>query len=239
MKKGLFIFLLAATTACLHAQTPHDTVGDAWIVNEWGNLIALRHSNEYELAQYLNTSTRICRCLLAQQGFCDASDDTIMLHKGDSLIIDYGAKLRPDSLSGVGKFICDQLDNNLDKYLFSNYWIGKGDVEFSISQFAGILLCLKHTPNTPLPIIDSLPTGSDTIPCVVSFYNTHYEQSLGSATVLVNSDNQIVGFSDFYNFDPKKWGARPAQYECYVRFVSLFSPPSASAFNIQFDNRHE
>lgn len=212
--------------------------GAIWVVNERGNLITLRNSNEYELAKYLNTSPRIVQRLLKQQGYKKELNDTIFLHKGDSLIIDYGFNLVSDTLLGIGKFICRQMDNNLDKYFFSNYWNGCGDIELSTRQFVGILLYLKQHLNIPIQVVGTLTEDSVISLCLVSFYNTPYEQSFGSATLCVDSNNQIVGIFDFYNFDAKKWGIRPVYYEFFVRLVSRFSPSNAAGFNVYYGKPH-
>lgn len=232
MKRGLMLCLWVEMISCLCAQEVAlvfpDTSGEAWTVNERGNLVSLRESNEYELARFLNTSPDIARRILGQP-----KGDMIMLNQGDSLNIDYGCTLAPDRLSGVGRIFSHHLGSPYGQYFFSNYWRGGDDIELSDSQFAAILLYLRQHKFYPMP--DTLSNDSVFFPCLVSFYDTPYERCFGRATIYVDTANRVVGFLDYYNFDAKRWGVRPIKHEFYVRLISLFSPASASPFVIRYN----
>lgn len=239
MRRTIIACLIVLATFSLHAQSfledDTDSLENIWTVSEQGNLILLKDCDGQELARSLNTSTQIIFWMLGEQGHANKEDDSVVLCKGDSINVDYGLSLAPDTLSGMGKLISCCLDNNLDKYLFSNYWLGKGDIEMTSEMFAGVLLCLRQNPGL-------LPSGSDTsvvgerrVSRQVSFYKTRYEESFGSATVYIDSDNRVVGFADVYDFDSKRWGVRPIKYEFYVRIVSLLSPASATSFRVYFN----
>ena len=87
---------------------------------------------------------------------------------------------------------------------FPTSWNGNGDVALTESQFAGILLCIKQ--KQILFLMDTFGVGDDLRPIGVSFYNTRYEKAFGYAVIYVGPDNRIVGFSDVYDFDSKRWG---------------------------------
>ena len=228
MKKSILLYMYVCMVVCIHAQDrePQDV---ALGINKWGNVIAFRDCNVYELADFLNTSPMIALRLLEKQ--LKDSSDAFIMKEGDSIDIDYGWNLIPGKVSGIGKIIYDHLDTRLDKYLFSNYWNGGLDVELTENQFAGILLSIKleGKPNI------FIPNNSLTSKCC-SFYNTRYEKSFGYATIYFDSDNRIIGFSDIYDFDSKNWGVRPVKYEIYIRIVRLISPSSSSGFNVCFKN---
>ena len=51
----------------------------------------------------------------------------------------------------------------------------------------------------------------------VSTYGTSYENAVGLATLYYN-DSGFVGYSDWWNFDPKPWGTRSNTGEALTRF---------------------
>lgn len=237
MKINLLACLLICAASFVSAQevARTDTLPETLSVSKTGNLLALRRCSESDLARYLNTSPQIARQILREQN----GNDSIELNPGDSLCIDYGYSLQADALRCIGMYISNRLDSNLDKYLFSRYWLGKGDVQLSGLQFAGLLLCIKQNPEIISPVADTSALCDSIVPRRVTFYNTPYEKAFGSATIYLNSDNRIIRFFDSYDFNPLHWGVRPLKYEVGVRLVSLFSPNMASDFKVCFDTPSE
>lgn len=189
--------------------------------NESGALIIPDNCDEYMLASVLNTSPDIATKILKVWNCTDSPTFSQVLAS-------------EKTLSGIARVIYKHLDNEFSKSLFLNYWTGGGDIELSDRQFADILICINTKKNEIEWLSDSLLSLSQNKPCQFSFYNTKYCKAFGIATIYINSENCIVGFSDTYDFDAKKWGIRPLKYELYVRLVSLLSPPTASKFKIRY-----
>jgi len=244
-RKGLLIGLYVTLSMCLNAQEVsqqdttlgEDNAGlrqDVLMINTAGDIEALENCDEYALANFLNTSPQIAKTILERRRSYKDELTKNCLNKGDIVKVDYGCDLLPDSLSCMGKVICKYFSNNLGQYLFSNYWNGKGDIELTVEQFAGILLCIKQNnisiPSSP----DTLYENCNNLPVLVSFYNTQYEKEFGNATLFYNEDGQAIGFLDVYDFDAKKWGIRPFKYELCIRMVALLSPATAADFTISY-----
>ncbi len=234
MRKAIVSFAFICTTVHLFAQEPTcsdsiHTEFDAFSITKSKNILVLRNSTVEDLAFFLNTSKKIAHQLIS----FDKLNDTMLLRKGDSIVIDFGQKLIPEKISSlVGKIISWRLNDNLSKYFFSNFWNGNGNIELSHQQFAGILICLKEKNTCIKFISDTLMKEREIRPYVISLYNTHYEKSFGYATIFIDSNNRIVGFYDKYDFNPMTWGVRSFKYEIITRFISLVSPASSSDYEI-------
>lgn len=214
----------------------NNTIEDAFAVDEYGNLVAVRNSDEYELATFLNTTIPIVHQILEQQGYLIEDSVRIRLYTGDSIKINYSRDFCLDTLSCIGRMIRNHIHNPLGKFLFTNYWLGGDDCELSALQFAEILLCIKQNQDILLHRHDSLSSENGFVPCNVSFYGTDYGMAFGNATIYLDSDCRFVGLYDVYDFDKKHWGMRPLKQEFFVRLVSMLSPSVASGYRIRYGN---
>lgn len=250
LKVHVLASLMIGITVCTQAQEvwPADTLchetdtieepglepenhGEALCISDSGDIVVVRGCSAVDLARFLNTTPAIARAILEEQDYAVSDDDSIVLIMGDTLrCVDTDAPASTPP-RGMGGIIYRHSGNNLGKLFFSNYWQGGTDIVLSNSQFAEILICIKQY-QVLLIRTDTLSSDNSLTACIVSFYNTPYERVFGSATVYIDSEQRIVGFSDCYNFDTKNRGARPSRYEFYVRLVSLFSPSTAASFEI-------
>lgn len=228
MKRGIILFLFVGMIAFIHAQVIESY--ECFSVNENGHILILKDCNSQEVADYLNTSPQIASRIIETVN--RNTNESLFLHKGDIISLDNSLNLDTGDMPCTGKMIRYLLNTPLDQYLFSNYWLGYGDVELSAVQFARILLCIKQNQ-----LITNNCTQNKTNSRIVSFYDTPYEQAFGFAQIIQDTNNRIIGFYDSYDFDPKEWGIRPFKYELYVRIIALLSPSTSSAFNIYFDEK--
>lgn len=199
----------------------HDSLGFVDVIpsfDECGRLIIPINSDEFMLANFLNTSPDIAKKILY---IWNCNDSSLFVQDTSN-----------KTLSGIPRLIYKHLDDEFSRFLFLNYWTGGGDIVLTDRQFAEILICVKSSKDTNKWISEDLHSNTKNKPCQFSFYNTKYCEAFGVATFYINSDNRIVGFSDTYDFDAKKWGIRPLKYELLVRLVALLSPSNASGFNI-------
>lgn len=208
---------------------------EALIINDFGDIVVIRRCNTTDFARFLNTTPTIAQAILEDCIYTVRDSNTTILNTGDTLRFsnaDPPISYPPNGLGVLGGIIYRHSGNNLGKFLFSNYWKGGVDIALSNCQFAKILLCIKQysvalsSSSDTLLIEDSLTANT------VSFYHTPYERAFGYATVYVDSEQRIVGFSDRYDFDSKEWGIRPTRYELYVRLVSLISPHTTDSFEV-------
>ena len=58
--------------------------------------------------------------------------------------------------------------------------------------------------------------------------------TIGTATVYLNTKNRIIGFNDYYDFDPKSIKERGLINEIKTRLVSFVSPQQAKPFIIKY-----
>ena len=65
-----------------------------------------------------------------------------------------------------------------------------------------------------------LPSESDGNSKTIDFYNSKYALAFGKATVTLDGKQRITGFSDTYDFDPKKFGDRSLANEFKTRAVN-------------------
>lgn len=145
----------------------------------------------------------------------------------------------PASLKGIGRIICRILDDSLSCQLFSNYWVGNGDIKLSEEQFSDIEIYIKELQLLNGKAKDSLQQEGELWRESISFYGTKYAKAFGVATVYTDATDSIVGFEDYYDFDAQKWGTRPYNWELLVRIVSLLSPRTALPFKISYGNIFE
>ena len=69
------------------------------------------------------------------------------------------------------------------------------------------------------PVI--LSNGQPGIAKVHNFYHSkEYALAFGRATIYYNQTGTVVGFYDYYNFDPKPWGVRSTENEMKTRSVN-------------------
>lgn len=218
------------TVECTNREA--ESYEEALSISDSGDIVVIRGCSTGDFARFLNTTRAIARAILEDCNYTVSDDDSIVLVTGDTIRCSNADTPASNPPRGMGGIIYRHSGDNFGKFLFSNYWQGGMDIALSNSQFAGILICIKQYQMAPLSLTDTLSGGDSLTACTVSFYNTPYERAFGSATVYVDFEQRIVGFSDRYNFDTKIWGTRPTRYEFYVRLVSLFSPPTAAGFEV-------
>ena len=211
-----------------------------WEENSDGNLVANKEDDAKSLAEYLNTSYYISVKMLSEQGFVD-KNGTINIVEGSIFQVERTLQesKRPD-LGFLGNSIRNYAGSNFSKNMFENYWTGGGDVELTGKRFAGILLDIKtgKIPMTKSGAVilknsdGSLSKGTKNI---ADFYNSsEYSLVFGRATVYKNEFDNVVGFYDYYDFDPKSWGTRSFKSEVITRAVRYTSPNSAKPFAIRY-----
>lgn len=178
--------------------------------------------------------------MLSEQGFVD-KNGTINIVEGSIFQVERTLQesKRPD-LGFLGNSIRNYAGSNFSKNMFENYWTGGGDVELTGKRFAGILLDIKtgKIPMTKSGAVilknsdGSLSKGTKNI---ADFYNSsEYSLVFGRATVYKNEFDNVVGFYDYYDFDPKSWGTRSFKSEVITRAVRYTSPNSAKPFAIRY-----
>ena len=88
----------------------------------------------------------------------------------------------------------------------------------SESRFSAIVKAAKNLPGTNYNV--TLSNGKVGTRRVVDFYGSaEYDKALGRATIYYNNKGRTVGFSDYYDFDPKNWGVRSTGNEIKTRMV--------------------
>ena len=139
---------------------------EVWKPNEQGNLVAEKGDNAWTLSQYLNTTPNIATGLLEEQGYSVNSSGVLNLKEGDVFEIDRGTKENQSNvnLGVVGNLIRQRAGSGVAKDMFSNYWAGNGDISLTGEQFAGILMYIKES--------DQSPTVADGSSKVIDFYNS-------------------------------------------------------------------
>ena len=191
---------------------------EAWKPDENRNLVAEKGDNAWTLATYLNTTPEIATNMLEEQGYSVNSKGVLNLREGDVFEIDHGTiEAHSDiDLGKTGNFIRQKAGSGIAKDLFTNFWNGEGDITLTGSQFAGILMYIKESNQSP--------TESDSKSKLINFYDSQeYSLAFGSATVTLDGKQRITGFKDIYDFDPKKLGQRALKNEIKTRAVAAAS----------------
>ena len=191
---------------------------EAWKPDENRNLVAEKGDNAWTLATYLNTTPEIATNMLEEQGYSVNAKGVLNLREGDVFEIDHGTiEAHSDNdLGKTGNFIRQKAGSGIAKDLFTNFWNGEGDITLTGSQFAGILMYIKESNQSP--------TESDSKSKLINFYDSQeYSLAFGSATVTLDGKQRITGFKDTYDFDPKKLGQRSLNNEIQTRAVAAAS----------------
>ncbi|MBO4306723.1 MAG: hypothetical protein J5848_00220 [Bacteroidales bacterium] len=191
---------------------------EAWKPDKNRNLIAEKGDNAWTLATYLNTTPEIATNMLEEQGYSVNTKGVLNLREGDVFEIDYGITEAHSNidLGETGNFIRQYAGSGIAKDLFANFWNGEGDITLTGSQFAGILMYIKESNQSP--------TVFDCKSKVINFYGSQvYSLAFGNATVTIDSKQRITGFNDIYDFDPKKLGQRTLINEIITRAVAAAS----------------
>lgn len=191
---------------------------EAWKPDENRNLVAEKGDNAWTLATYLNTTPEIATNMLEEQGYSVNSKGVLNLREGDVFEIDHGTiEAHSDiDLGKTGNFIRQKAGSGIAKDLFTNFWNGEGNITLTGSQFAGILMYIKESNQSP--------TESDSKSKLINFYDSQeYSLAFGSATVTLDGKQRITGFKDTYDFDPKKLGQRALKNEIQTRAVAAAS----------------
>ena len=188
---------------------------EAWKPDKNGNLVAEKGDNAWTLAAFLNTTPAIAINMLEEQGYPVNSNGVLNLKEGDVFTIDYGTSERHSDadLGSIGNYIRQQAVSGIAKDLFANYWDGGGDISLDGAQFAGILMYIKRS--------DQSPSESDGDSKLINFYDSRaYSLAYGKATVTLDDKKRVTGFSDIYDFDSKKHGQRTFKNEIKTRAVA-------------------
>ncbi|GMQ30629.1 hypothetical protein Aconfl_32720 [Algoriphagus confluentis] len=141
---------------------------------------------------------------------------------------------RPD-LPGYGNFYRNQMGTEAGKDMFERYWLGKGDMTLTQSQFEEIASLAKAIGADKIEGKKIELNGKEVNAKVISFYGTVHANSLGSSTLYYDLNNNPIGFYDVFDFDPKPWGVRPYDAEIKTRLVNLDGQMvGAKPFKIKF-----
>ncbi len=128
---------------------------------------------------------------------------------------------RPD-LGYIGNKIRDRAGSEFSKDMFENYWLGKGDVVISQDRFLSIWSAAMDIDSKGLSRKGKKYTlGNNAIVYAktIDFYKSEeYKNVLGRATFIFDTNDTVIGFYDYYNFDAKK-GARSLDAEVKTRMV--------------------
>ncbi|MFV1883671.1 MAG: RHS repeat domain-containing protein [Balneola sp.] len=131
-----------------------------------------------------------------------------------------------------------QLDSEIEKDLFENFWLGLGDIYLTDSEFnelkEAILNEGKITSSNDVNFsIFGLEFNFKR--SVVSLYSSSkYDRAFGSLTVFTTSEGVPVAVHDYYDFDPKKFGERSDGAEIATRLVHYSAPRKAKPFYILY-----
>ncbi|WP_302586759.1 hypothetical protein [Paraprevotella clara] len=92
-----------------------------------------------------------------------------------------------------------------------------------------------NKPNSFNGMSSFVKDGKQYYQSTASFYGTPYQYSLGSATIIYDSNMNPVGLSDTYDFNPMSWGDRDAKSEAMTRAVNIAGTIcDAASFNISY-----
>ena len=133
-------------------------------------------------------------------------------------------KLKKEKVKRVGifgKMITVMLKGKLSKKLFVQYWTGRGDYYLSTEEMVDIAGEINRI-GTRCCTDSSYVTGRDSVRMqrkIINFYfSKNLAHALGYSTVYFKR-NELAGFYDDYDFNPKKWGVRPFFHEIKTRFM--------------------
>lgn len=100
--------------------------------------------------------------------------------------------------------------------LYEHYLGGSGsDYRLTDQSFNDFIYEMQVQGKNPAKA-DPVPGVDGLFQVTVNSYGTKYENAVGLATVYVNKDGKAVGYSDWWNFDPKPAGARSKMGEALV-----------------------
>ncbi len=111
----------------------------------------------------------------------------------------------------VNDYLGDKDGGEFAQECFNNYWSGTGDrMSISPDRFNDITQYVNK-PNSFNGMSSFVKDGKQYYQSTASFYGTPYQYSLGSATIIYDSNMNPVGLSDTYDFNPMSWGDRDAK----------------------------
>lgn len=139
---------------------------------------------------------------------------------------DLGAKGNAIRRGGCGT-------NDFCKNLFDRYATGRGNLRLSTERFKDIANAAREGKKVGKPVSESR-NGQAVSAQQVSFYNTSYATSLGTATMYYSSQGDAVGVHDTYDFDSQKLGSRPLIREIETRVAASVNPGQAKSFSIDY-----
>lgn len=141
-----------------------------------------------------------------------------------------------EDLGFLGNSIRDQLSHSLARDMFSNYWLGNGEYQFSEGEFDQLIVEISQT--------DSFRTSTLVESGIPDYYYRsvdtssieEYNGALGKIDIYYHESDLAnpVGFRDVYDFNPQVQGKRSWQNEVKTRMVY-----SASMMTGRLDNYYE
>lgn len=123
---------------------------------------------------------------------------------------------------GVGAKIASYAGSEFNQRMFWQYWLGKGDYTLTPEEFVDIL-SVGTMVGTPAKI---QLEGQTVITQQISLYDTEYNNSIGTGTVILNDTGSPIGFYDKYDFNI--FGATRSM-EAQFKTIMI---KSASTFNV-------
>lgn len=143
---------------------------------------------------------------------------------------------RPD-LGLIGNAIRDRAGSDFSKDMFENYWLGRGDLILSQDRFLDIWSAAEDLDSKGMRRKGTeytLPNGEKVYAKQISFYKSEvYKNAFGTATLIFDTNDLVVGFYDYYNFNSRTSRSWDAELKTRsVREASRFS--NATPFRIGY-----
>ncbi|MBX2897712.1 MAG: hypothetical protein KF763_19885 [Cyclobacteriaceae bacterium] len=143
---------------------------------------------------------------------------------------------RPD-LGSIGNAIRDRAGSDFSKDMFENYWLGKGDLILSQDRFLDIWGAADDFDSKGMRRKGTeyiLPNGAKVYAKQINFYKSDvYKNAFGTATLIFDTNDVVVGFYDYYNFNSRTSRSWDAEIKTRsVREASRFS--NAMPFRIGY-----
>ena len=119
-----------------------------------------------------------------------------------------------NDLGIIGNLINNQLDGELEKKLFTHYWEGSEEPycltekDFNYISKNGKLIGEREKVSKNIYKQH-----------ITTYHDKNINQGIGEATMYFNKNGVPIGLSDYYNFDPKKFGVRKFKFEIQTRSI--------------------
>ncbi|MBL7727584.1 MAG: hypothetical protein JNM68_07865 [Dinghuibacter sp.] len=147
-------------------------------------------------------------------------------------------KKKTNARLGVfGSFVRLFLKGDLSKKLFARYWTGQGDYELSDTEITVIAQEITRLGNAGCTDSSYVRTADSVVlqRKLINFYlSGELSNAFGYGTVYLNR-NELAGFYDNYDFNPKPWGTRPFKHELKTRMMHIIGKlKGARTFNVYY-----